>query len=247
MRKKGEDVQESLKEAKSLPQKISDSDVKLKKLQKRVAWMQRQIPNVLHESVPVGKDDSENAEVKKWGEPKPLESPKNHAELLETLNLADFKRASKISGAGFHFTKGDLVRLEMALMDFAVSELEKKGFTPIVPPYMMKRKPYEGVVALDDFENVMYKIEGEESYLIATSEHPITAMYMDEVLEEKDLPLKFCGLSANFRREIGSHGVDTRGLFRVHQFNKVEMLVLSKPSESWKIHEELLATAEKLD
>ena len=170
----------------------------------------------------------------------------SHGDLLEWLDLADFKRAAKISGAGFQFTKGDLVKLELALMSFAIDELEKKGFMPIIPPYMMKKKPYEGVVAMDDFENVMYKIENEDDYIIATSEHPITAMYMDEVLEEDQLPLKFCGISANFRREIGSHGVDTKGLFRVHQFHKIEMLIFSAAKDSWKIHEELLKNAEDL-
>jgi seryl-tRNA synthetase len=111
---------------------------------------------------------------------------------------------------------------------------------------MMRRKPYEGVTALEDFENVMYKIEGEDSYLIATSEHPIAAMLMNETLDEKKLPLKFVGLSSCFRKEIGSHGVDTRGLFRVHQFNKVEQFIFCKPSDSWKLHEELLKNAEHL-
>ncbi|MEK6853985.1 MAG: serine--tRNA ligase, partial [Nanoarchaeota archaeon] len=176
---------------------------------------------------------------------------KSHGELLEQHGLADFERATKISGAGFHFLKGDLVRLELALINFAAAAMEKKGFTLIEPPLMMLRKPYEGVTDLQAFENVMYKIdEGkkdeESSYVIATSEHPIAAMLMNETLNESQLPLKFCGISNCFRREIGSHGIDTRGLFRVHQFSKVEMFAFCKPEQSWQLHEELLKNAEDL-
>jgi len=245
LKKQGKDIKTAIKEAKELPEKIADSDKKLQEIEERVMFILQRIPNVLHNSVPVGKDDTENKEVRKWGKPKKMK-PKSHGELLEARNLADFNRATKISGTGFYFLKGDLVKLELALINFAVSELEKKGFTLIEPPFMMRRKPYEGVVALKDFEDVMYKVEGEDSYLIATSEHPIAAMYMNETLDEKDLPIKFGGISTNFRKEIGSHGVDTRGLFRVHQFNKVEMFIFSKPKESWKMHEELLAIAEGL-
>ncbi|MDD3622355.1 MAG: serine--tRNA ligase, partial [Methanofollis sp.] len=117
-------------------------------------------------------------------------------------------------------------------------------YTPVSPPYMMNRAAYEGVTDLADFENVMYKIDGEDEFLIATSEHPMAAMYMDEIFEEKDLPLKYAGISPCFRREIGAHGLDTKGLFRVHQFTKVEQFIYCKPEDSWKFHEELLANAE---
>ncbi len=246
LRKQGKDIKAAVKEAKELPGKIADSDKKLQELQDRVTFILQRLPNVLHSSVPTGKDDSENKEVRKWGKPKAAEGLKSHGELLEERGLADFGRAAKISGTGFYFIKGDLVKLELALISFATDELAKKGFTLISPPLMMRRKPYEGVVSLDDFENVMYKIEGEDSYLIATSEHPIGAMHANEVFEEKELPLKYAGVSSCFRKEIGSHGVDTRGLFRVHQFNKVEQFVFCKPSESWKMHEELLKNAEEM-
>jgi len=245
LRKQNKDIKDAVKEAKDLPSKITDSDKKLQELGDRVAFILRRLPNVLHSTVPIGKDDTDNKEIKKWGKPKKAEV-KSHGELLEEKGLADFSRATKISGAGFHFLKGDLVKLELALINFAVNELEKSGFTPIEPPAIMRRKPYEGVVAIEDFEDVMYKIEGEDSYLIATSEHPIAAMHMNETFDEKDLPIKYCGISSCFRKEIGSHGVDTRGLFRVHQFNKVEMFVFAKPKDSWKIHEELLKIAEGL-
>ncbi len=246
LRKQGKDIKAAVKEAKELPGKIADSDKKLQEIQDRIAFILQRLPNVLHTSVPVGKDDSENKEVRKWGKPKEIEGLKSHGELLEERGLADFNRAAKVSGTGFYFVRGDLVKLELALINFAADELAKKGFTLIAPPLIMRRKPYEGVVSLQDFENVMYKIEGDDSYLIATSEHPIGAMHMNEVFDEKALPIKYAGVSSCFRKEIGSHGVDTRGLFRVHQFNKVEQFVFCKPSESWKIHEELLKNAEDM-
>ncbi len=246
LRKHGKEIKAAVKEAKELPGKIDDSDKKLQELQDRIAFIMQRLPNVLHASVPIGKDDSQNKEVRKWGKPKTAEGLKSHGEFLEEKGLADFGRAAKVSGTGFYFVKGDLVKLELALISFAADELAKKGFTLVEPPLMMRRKPYEGVVSLEDFENVMYKIDGEDSYLIATSEHPIGAMHMNEVFDEKDLPLKYAGVSSCFRKEIGSHGVDTRGLFRVHQFNKVEQFVFCKPSDSWKIHEELLKNAEEL-
>ena len=159
---------------------------------------------------------------------------------------ADFERATKISGAGFYFLKGNLVLLDLALQRFALDLLAQRGFTPILPPFMINRSSYEGVTDLDDFENVMYKIDGDDAYLIATSEHPIGAMYRDEIFEEKDLPLRLAGISSCFRREIGSHGLDTKGLFRVHQFSKVEQFVFCRPEDSWQIHEELLANAEEV-
>ena len=246
LKKQGKDIKEKIKEAKELPGKIADSDAKIEELETGIRSLLQRIPNVLHESVPDGKDDTENEEIKRWGRPKKAKGSESHGELLERKGLADFSRATKISGTGFVFIKGDLVKLELALINFALAELEKSGFTPVETPLMMRRKPYEGVSSLDDFEDVMYKIEGTDDYLIATSEHPIAAMHMDETFDEKDLPLKYAGLSSCFRKEIGSHGVDTRGLFRVHQFNKVEMFVFSKPDESWKIHEELREIAESL-
>ncbi|MBC7131192.1 serine--tRNA ligase, partial [Candidatus Bathyarchaeota archaeon] len=136
--------------------------------------------------------------------------------------------------------------LDFALMKFALEHLMEKGYVPIEPPYFMRRKPYEGVIALNDFEENLYKIEGEDLYLIATSEHPIAAMFMDEVLLADELPKKFAGVSTNFRKEAGAHGKDTRGIFRTHQFNKVEQFIFCKPEDSWVLHEELLRNAEEL-
>jgi seryl-tRNA synthetase len=158
----------------------------------------------------------------------------------------DIERAGKIAGARFFFLKGEGVLLDMALMSFALGEMVKKGYMPIEPPFLMRRKPYEGVVALSDFEDVLYKVENEDLYMIATSEHPMAAMFMEEVLKAEDLPLRLVGISSNFRKEAGAHGKDTRGIFRTHQFNKIEQFVFCKPADSWKIHEELIRNAEEL-
>jgi seryl-tRNA synthetase len=156
------------------------------------------------------------------------------------------ERAGRISGARFFYLKDQVALLDMALMSFGIEELTKKGYTPIIPPYLMNRQAYEGVTALGDFADVLYKVENEDLYLIATSEHPIAAMYMNEVLKEQDMPLKLAGFSACFRKEAGAHGKDTRGIFRTHQFNKIEQFIFCKPEDSTKLHEELLQNAEDL-
>jgi len=246
-KKAGEDAKPLMEEAASLPKKIKDFDTEQEEIRTRIREIQMRLPNILHESVPVGKDDSENVEVKRVGTPRTFSFEiKNHGQLAADKGWADFERAAKTSGAGFYFLKGNLVLLDMALQRYAIDLLEKKGYTPVIPPYMINRTSYEGVTDLGDFEKVMYKIDGDDAYLIATSEHPIGAMYQDEIFEEKDLPLRLAGISPCFRREIGAHGLDTKGLFRVHQFTKVEQFVFCKPEDSWRIHEELLTNAEEI-
>ncbi|WP_421909715.1 serine--tRNA ligase [Methanolacinia petrolearia] len=246
-RKAGGEISGLLEEAKSLPSKIKDAETELAEIQEKIKFYQMRVPNILHESVPVGADDSENVEVSRWGEPTfPSFEVKNHGELAIEKGLAEFERAAKISGTGFYILKGRLALMDLALQRLAIDLLAERGYTPVMPPYMMNRAAYEGVTDLSDFENVMYKIDGEDEFLIATSEHPMAAMYMDEIFEEKDLPLRLAGISTCFRREIGSHGLDTKGLFRVHQFNKVEQFIYCKQEDSWRLHEELLKNAEDI-
>src|SRR3989338_934775 len=216
-------VKKKLEEAKLLPAKIAELEKSMEKLNKRCDSALYKLPNILHDSVPVGEGDEDNVVVRKWGRaPKFSFEPKDHIDLALPLNLLDMERAAKITGARFFFMKNELAQMDIALMKLATDFLVKKGFSLIIPPFLMRRKPYEGVVDLTDFENVLYKIEKEDLYLIATSEHPLTAQHMDEVLLEEKLPLKYCGVSTNFRKEAGAHGKDTKGIFRVHQFNKVE-------------------------
>jgi seryl-tRNA synthetase len=246
-KKAGQDASDLMAEAAALPQKIRACDTEQEEIRSTIHHYLMRLPNILHDSVPVGKDDSENVEIKRVGIPRTAGFElRNHGQLAADKNWADFERATKIAGAGFYFLKGSLVLLDLALQRYALDMLAGKGFTPIIPPYMINRSSYEGVTDLADFENVMYKIDGDDAYLIATSEHPIGAMYRDEIFEEKDLPLRLAGISACFRREIGAHGLDTKGLFRVHQFTKVEQFVFCKPEDSWPIHEELLTNAEEL-
>jgi seryl-tRNA synthetase len=245
MRKTGKDPAGLIAEAVDLPQKIKEYDEEQEEISHAIRDYLMRLPNLLHDSVPVGKDDTDNVEIKRVGKVRSFDFElKNHGQLASDRGWADFERATKISGAGFYFLKGSLVLLDMALQRYAIDLLARKGFTPIIPPYMINRTSYEGVTDLGDFEKVMYKIEGDDSYLIATSEHPIGAMHKDEIFEDKDLPLRLAGISPCFRREIGAHGLDTKGLFRVHQFTKVEQFVFCKPEDSWQIHEELLANAE---
>jgi seryl-tRNA synthetase len=244
-KKAGQDASALMAEAAGLPQKIKDCDAEQEEIKNTTRSYLMRLPNILHESVPAGKDDTENVELKQIGTPKTFSYEiRNHGQLATEQGWADFERAAKTSGAGFYFLKGNLVLLDMALQRYAIDLLVQKGFTPIIPPYMINRTSYEGVTDLADFEKVMYKIDGDDAYLIATSEHPIGAMYQNEIFEEKDLPLRLAGISPCFRREIGAHGLDTKGLFRVHQFTKVEQFVYCKPEDSWQIHEELLANAE---
>lgn len=246
-KKKGKNASERISEAKNV-------DVEITKLEKQVGAFEQQVhdylmrlPNLLHETVPIGKDEKDNVEVKKWGNPPKFSFPiRDHMDLGTALDIVDVKRAGKVAGARFFYLKGAAVLLDMALVSFALDEMFRKGYTPVEPPYVMRRKPYEGVVALGDFEDVLYKIENEDLYLIATSEHPMAAMYMDEVLMGEDLPVKLAGFSTNFRKEAGAHGKDTRGVFRTHQFNKIEQFIFCRPENSWQLHEELLKNAEEL-
>ena len=247
LKKKGEDTTTLVSEASELPKKIKEQEEKESELKKKIDLGLMRLPNILHETVPIGTDDSDNVEERKWGEIREVDFDLvSHAELMESLGIADFDRAAKIAGAGFVFMMGDLVRLDQALINLALDYLTEEGYVPVEPPFMMRRRAYEGVTDLADFESVMYKIEGEDEYLIATSEHPIGAMYMDEIIDEDVLPLKYVGLSTNFRREVGAHGLDTKGLFRMHQFNKVEQFIFCVPEDSWHFHEELISNAEAL-
>ena len=246
-KKAGKSMERLREEAATLPEEIDALDAKTDELADKVRGGLLRLPNLLHESVPVGKDDTENVEVARWGTPRRVDFElKSHSDLLEALRLADFDRARKIAGAGFVYLLGDLVRLDQALLAFALNYMVKQGFTAVFPPFMMRREAYEGVVDLGDFETVMYKIDGEDLFLIATSEHPMGAMYMDEIIDEADLPIALAGLSTQFRREIGGHGVDTKGFFRMHQFNKIEQFVFCRPEDSWTWHEKLRANGEAI-
>lgn len=262
-----EEREKLILKAKETSERIKVEEDELKKLEEELNSVLLSIPNIIHESVPVGKDDSENVPIKFWGKPKVYREhvdtflqqtggnvdyevidrlPVPHADAVEIFGWADIERAAKVAGSRFYYLIDDLVWLDFALIQYALDHLSKNGFRIVCPPYMMKRQAYEGVTAFSDFEEVIYKVEDEDLYLIATSEHPIAAMHMNEVLEERELPLLYAGVSPCFRKEAGAHGKDTKGIFRVHQFNKVEQFVFCLPEESWEWHGKLLENAEKL-
>ena len=246
-KKQGKDLKPILKKVNELQEEVRNATIVAEDLRLRSVNGIKKLPNLLHESVPYGKDDTENQEVRSWGKKtKPKHELLSHAQCAERLGVAEFDRARKIAGTGYYTLKGDLVRLHQALINFALDRLVKKGFAAIEPPLMMRREPYEGVTDLADFEKVMYKIDGDDAYLIATSEHPLCAMHMDEVIPEHELPITYVGLSPCFRREVGAHGMDEKGLLRTHQFWKVEQVVICKPGDAELWHENIIKNAEEL-
>jgi len=247
LKKQGKDFSLKLKEAEKIPETIKKLEDETGKLKEKINYDLMRLPNILHESVPVGKDENDNVVIKTWGKPPKFDfKPKTHADIAINLGLMDEERAAKVAGRGFYYLKGHLALLDQAIYRYAIDFLMKRGYLLIIPPSMLRRDAYQGLVDLADFESVMYKIENEDLYMIATAEHPMGAMYKDEVLNKNDLPIKFVGISTNFRKEIGAHGKYTKGLFRVHQFNKVEQFIFSLPEDSWKFHEELQRNSEEL-
>jgi len=207
------------------------------------------LPNLLHESVPIGHDDSANKEIFKWGEvPKFDFQIKGHEELAKNLGILDLERAAKTAGARFYYLKGELVKLGYAITAFALDflSIHEKGYSLIQPPYMINRDSMAGTIITDDFEEAIYKVENQDLFLIGTSEHAIASMYGKEILDGKNLPFRYGSISPCFRKEAGAHGKDQKGIFRVHQFEKVEQFIFSKPEDSWKLQEEMLENAKEL-
>lgn len=246
LKKEGKDASAKMREAEELSEKIVELEQAEQNCREKANYLLLRLPNIMHETVPYGKDENDNVEVKRWGEiPVFSFKPKDHIELLSDLDLADLERAAKVAGARFYYLKNEAVLLNHALMRYALDFMAGKGFTLFQPPYTIKRSAVEGAVSLSDFEDTIYKVEGEDLYLIATSEHTLLALHMDEILDGKSLPLRYCGVSPCFRKEAGAHGRDTKGIFRVHQFEKVEQFVFCKPEDSWREHEGLIANAEE--
>jgi seryl-tRNA synthetase len=248
MKKEGKDTSKKIKEAAEIPDKIKKIEEQLVTLKKGIDLALFRIPNILHDSVPIGKDDSDNVEVRRWGKPPKFDfEPKSHLEILENLGMIDAEAAGRVSGNLFFFYKGPIVFLDFALQRFALDGMMKKGFQIIYPPFMVNKKVYDGMIGdPTDFAEASYKIEGEELYLIPTAEYPLGGMYIDQVINKKDLPLKMCGTSSCFRKEVGTHGKFSKGLFRMHQFNKVEMIVVCLPEESWDFLEKMQSFCEDI-
>ena len=243
LKKNGKDISKLLSEMAGVKDRINENEELTKNTLIERDSYRMIVPNILEKNVPVGNDEHDNKEITVHGPKINTTQVKSHQEIIENIGGADLKRAAKIAGRRFYFLTGDLARLEMALVNYAIDILYQKGYSLTIPPFFMNREAYEGVVDLNDFEEVMYKVEEQDFYLIATSEHPLTARFKDEILELKEEPLRFAGFSTNFRKEVGAHGLSDRGIWRVHQFAKVEQVIICKPEESEKLHKEILDNA----
>ena len=237
-----------IEEGKKIKEMLRRLEPDLKAVEEEFNNLMLQIPNLPADDVPEGKDESENVEVKKWGKIKKFSfKPKDHLELGERLDIIDVKRAAKVSGTRFGYLKNEAVILEFALINFAFEILIKEGFIPVIPPEFIKKESMRGMGYLEHGgEEDMYVFEKDDLVLIGTAEQAIGPMHLDEVFEAKELPRRYLGLSSGFRREAGSYGKDTKGIFRVHQFHKVEMFSLTRPQEGDKEHESFLKLEEKL-
>jgi len=244
MKKEGKAATAEIKKVKNVADEIAKLDIKISDALARRDSMRYKIGNILSNDVPLGTNIKV---IRTWGtQPKFNFTPKAHADIIEDLDIADVTRAAELSGARFYYLKNELVKLNLALIHFAFDNLIAKGYTPMWTPYLLRHRPIEAAAELEDFKDQLYKIEGEELYLIATAEQTLAAFHMDEVLDENKLPLKYAGFSTNFRKEAGSHGKDTKGIFRVHQFDKVEQFIFCKPESSNAIHEDMVKVTEEL-
>ncbi|MEK6922263.1 MAG: serine--tRNA ligase [Nanoarchaeota archaeon] len=241
LKKQKKDISDLVQKAKELPSKIQSIEEKQDLLKHEISQIEKQIPNILHKSVPIGKDESKNKPGKKYGIIKKFDFKiKNHVELAEQLDIVDFESSAKTSGKGFYFLQGKLAVLNQALVRFGIDFMLKKKYILVEPPLMINKRIVEGVVSFEEFQNMIYKIENEDLYLIGTSEHSLIGKYINHIIPEESLPIKLCSFSSCFRKEIGSHGINEKGLWRTHQFNKVEQIVICKPEESYKYFDEIL-------
>lgn len=245
MKKNGQDTSEIMREMKALSDEISSINSELNQVEKILREKILEIPNIPNETVPVGVDDSDNVELRRWGEPRVFDfEPKAHWDLGKDLNILDSERAAKVTGARFHFYKGFGAKLERALINFYLDTHSSRGYTEILPPYMVNRTSMTGTGQLPKFEEDAFKLANDDYFMISTAEIPVTNYYRDEILDGSDLPIKFCAYSACFRAEAGSAGRDTRGLIRQHQFNKVELVKFVNPENSYDELESLTNDAE---
>lgn len=231
---KKEEAEEIKQQMAEIAHELTALEEKEIKLRESVTEKMMQIPNIIDDSVPIGKDDSENVELEKFGEPvvPDFEIP-YHTEIMERLSGIDLDAARRVAGNGFYYLMGDVARLHSAILNYARDfMIDKKGFTYVIPPYMIRSSVVDGVMSFAEMEGMMYKIEGEDLYLIGTSEHSMIGKFKDTILEEEDLPYTYTSYSPCFRKEKGAHGIEERGVYRIHQFEKQEMIVVCKPEES---------------
>jgi seryl-tRNA synthetase len=246
-KKKEKEALGLIKEAKIIPEKIKNIEEKTQKIIEKRDQLLKKIPNIISEHTPIGKDDSENVEIKKWGKPLKFSFPiKNHVEIIEEKDLGSFDESAKTSGNGFYYLKGKLAVLNQALIQFAVEFMNKRGYVYVEPPLMIRKEIMESSEGLESIKQSIYEIKDEDLVLIGTAEHALMAMHKEETFQEKDLPKKYFSYSMCFRKEIGAHGINEKGLWRTHQFNKVEQFVFCLPEQSENFYNELLQNSEEI-
>jgi len=245
--KQKKDASKVIKQLKEVPEKIKSLEEKKEKIDLEIAEYISKIPNIMHKSVPLGEDETKNKVIKKWGKIPNFNFPvKNHVELGEGLGLIDFEASARTSGNGFYYLKGDLALLNQALIKFTIDFMKKKKYIYIEPPLIVSKKVAAAAGDLNAFKLALYKIEGDDYYMIPTAEHAVLGMLSNQTIQEDKLPLKFFAYSMCFRKEIGSHGINEKGLWRTHQFNKIEQFIFCHPEDSWKYYEELRKNSEEI-
>ena len=248
-----EEKEQDRKNVRDIMQQIKKEEDEISKYEEEAKNLFLWLPNVVSPDAPEGKDDNDNVEIRKVGEIKKRDFvTKSHIDIGQERRLLDTEKAAKIAGSRFVFIRGKLVQLELALEMYSIQKIASKGYTPIIPPFMIRRDIYSGIAHMATFEDALYKVTGveeegeEERFLISTTEHPLIAQYSNEVIPEEELPIKMVGVSPAFRKEAGAHGRDTKGIFRLHQFDQTEQIVLCKPEDSKRFHEEMLGNIEEI-
>ncbi len=235
-----EEAEKAKAQVKEFSEELAKLDKEVPEMEERIKEIMMIIPNIIDESVPIGKDDSENVEVTKYGDPfTPAFEVPYHTDIMEKLNGIDLDAARKVAGNGFYYLMGDIARLHSAVISYARDFMIERGFTYCVPPFMIRSNVVTGVMSFAEMESMMYKIEGEDLFLIGTSEHSMIGKYIDTIVDEETLPHTLTSYSPCFRKEKGAHGIEERGVYRIHQFEKQEMIVICKPEESMMWFEKL--------
>ena len=235
-----DEAEKAKAEVASMASELEELSAKETELEEKIRKIMLVIPNIIDPSVPIGKDDSENVEIEKFGDPfvPSFEIP-YHVDIMEKLNGIDLDSARKTSGNGFYYLKGDIARLHSAILSYARDFMIDRGFTYYIPPFMIRSAVVNGVMSFSEMDNMMYKIEGEDLYLIGTSEHSMIGKFIDTIIDEADLPQTLTSYSPCFRKEVGAHGIEERGVYRIHQFEKQEMIVVCKPEDSMEWYNKL--------
>lgn len=237
---KREEAEQVKAQVKAQSDELLEAEAKEKELDERILKIMMTIPNIIDASVPVGRDDSENVEVQRYGEPVVPDFPiPYHTEIMERFNGIDLDAARRVAGNGFYYLMGDIARLHSAVIAYARDFMIDRGFTYVIPPYMIRSDVVTGVMSFAEMDSMMYKIEGEDLYLVGTSEHSMIGKFIDQILPEAELPLTLTSYSPCFRKEKGAHGIEERGVYRIHQFEKQEMIVVCKPEESMQWYDKL--------